>query len=56
MEPVPLPYFLMLVLAIMVAAAVTLWVATHAGLSLSVLAPVALLGAVLARLFMKVER
>lgn len=38
----PLPYFLMMILAVVLAGALTLWVALSAGLSVMVLAMVAL--------------
>lgn len=55
MEPMPLPLFLILVCGVIVAAMVTIWLATHAGVSLPVLAIGLLLAAGVARLFTRVE-
>jgi len=55
MEPIPLPHFLLLICAVILAAAVTLWMAAKAGVPLAALA-IALLGAAaLARLLARVE-
>ena len=47
----PLPHFLALVLAVVVAAGLTIWVASGLGLSMGVLAAVALLAALAIRAF-----
>ncbi|WP_164880066.1 hypothetical protein [Paenirhodobacter ferrireducens] len=55
MEPIPLPHFLLLICAVILAASATLWMAAKAGVPLAVLA-IGLLGAAaLARLLARVE-
>ncbi|HEY0274588.1 MAG TPA: hypothetical protein VGC31_00750 [Paenirhodobacter sp.] len=55
MEPMPLPFFLVLVCGVIIAAAVTIWLATHAGVPLPLMAIGLVLAAGLARLFTRVE-
>ncbi|TDQ62258.1 hypothetical protein [Phaeovulum veldkampii] len=51
----PLPHFLFLIAAVILAAGLTLWVASQAGVSLALLAVLALVAAGLVRLMARVE-
>ncbi|WP_223633288.1 hypothetical protein [Rhodobacter sp. TJ_12] len=55
MQPMPLPHFLFMLLAVVLAAAVTIAVALHAGVPLMLMGLAALIGAALMRLFERVE-
>ncbi len=55
MHPLTLPQFLLMILAIVLAAGMSLWAAAAAGLPLGVMAALALGAAGLLRLFARVE-
>lgn len=55
MEPMPLPHFLILIAAVILAAAVTLWFAATKGVPFAALALAALIGAGVIRLMARVE-
>ena len=55
MQPMPLPHFLMMLLAVIAAAGLTIFLAVQSGLSLAVLGLGALIGAGLIRMLARVE-
>lgn len=55
MHPMPLPHFLALLLAVIVASGVTIWLAAQAGVSFGLISVGALMAAALVRLMARVE-
>ncbi|WP_181443843.1 hypothetical protein ACTTAK_11185 [Rhodobacter capsulatus] len=55
MQPMPLPHFLMMLLAVIAAAGLTIFLAVQSGLSLAVLGLGVLIGAGLIRMLARVE-
>ncbi|MFT3689553.1 hypothetical protein [Paenirhodobacter sp.] len=55
MEPMPLPHFLVLLCLVVIAAGVTIWLASQVGVSGAIAAMAVLLAGAVLRLFMKVE-
>jgi len=55
MHPMPLPHFLLLIAAVILAGALTVFIALHQGISLPALGLVALVAAALVRMMARVE-
>jgi len=55
MQPMPLPHFLLMILAVIAAAGLTIFLAAEAGLPMAALALGALIGAALMRVLARVE-